>query len=118
MQDAEGERRADANQSGGVLALNLNGLLEVMNQRQRFFAMRQKRIALVGHRQATRGAIHQPHAQTLFQLRHIARHYCLGSFHPVGCAHKAARFRLGDGLLHFLKFVHDAPYLLNHCVNN
>ena len=69
-------------------------------------AAQMEQLAVIGQRQAARGAVQQPHAEAPFQIGDQARHRRLGTAYGLGSTHETAVVDDRNKRLHFLEFIH------------
>ena len=106
MANAEGDRGVDAQQPACRTAARMQLGFGFLEPGEQLPAAGVEALAILGQRQASGRAVQQAHAESRFQLAHIARGGRLGQPERLGRAHEAAGIHHCAEGLHFDKAVH------------
>ncbi|MNV68627.1 hypothetical protein D3C71_1614930 [compost metagenome] len=109
------ERSADADAqlaARGIVGLT-HGALQIRRQVKQLTAARQGLLASSGQAQFARGALHQPGADPVLQLRQVARNHGPRQLQVIRRSRLAAQIDDGDEDAHGVQTVHDLPDFRN-----
>jgi hypothetical protein len=110
---AKADRNADLEQAACLVGVRRDLRFGCLDAGKNVTAPCQEHLALLRQREPPRGALHEAHAQALFEFGHVAGHGRLGHGEAVCGCNEAARIRYCGEHPHFLKFIQVAAPSFN-----